>query len=180
MHTMCAQMSIELIASVGMDETDGIYETDRANQWPHCRIRLGDHAIYSIALLSRDGQIRLSLIPTIWLPHGLRRESLLQTPQTLSYAARVSAICAAIGQISETPPAMLASTSKVRLRTSTGASRLPATTISSGRGALSLESPVSLLPQVFPTGWAVRVPKWAFSRVPMASPKFPPGTPDTR
>ena len=89
---------------------------------------VGRPRYHSIALLSRDGQIRLPLIPTIWLPHGLRLESLFQTPQALSYAARVSAICAAIDQI---PPATVASTSKVHLRTSIGASRLPATTISS-------------------------------------------------
>jgi hypothetical protein len=43
-----------------------------------------------------------------------------------------------------------------------------------------LESPKSLLPHLFPSGSAVRVPKWAFSGAPMNSPIFPPGTPDTR
>jgi hypothetical protein len=41
----------------------------------HCRILLGNCVIYSIALLSRDGQIRMSVIQTIWSPQDLPRES---------------------------------------------------------------------------------------------------------
>jgi hypothetical protein len=53
---------------------------ERISGRPHCRIRLGDRAVYSIALLSRDGQICVSVIQTIWSPQGLPRESPFRTP----------------------------------------------------------------------------------------------------